>query len=251
MLVVVLPVFIITFAFAWRYRASNTKAKYTPDWEHNKLDEFVWWVVPFVLIVFLAIMAWQSSHQLDPYRPLDTDKKPLTIEVVALNWKWLFIYPEQHIATINLIKFPENRPINFKITADAPMNSFWIPQLGGQVYAMTGMTTQLHLIADGVGTYRGGSSNFSGEGFAGMRFTAQSIPENDFDQWVANAKRSANSLNLNTYNTLAKPSENNPVTLYSSVDNTLYDKIIMKFMMPSDMKPGGTVTAEDMSGMSM
>ena len=165
MLIVVIPVFVLTFTIAWKYRASNTKAKYTPDWDHNRAIETVWWAIPFVLILILSVITWQSSHELDPFKPLASSKQPITIQVVALQWKWLFIYPEQHIATVNYVQFPVDTPVNFVITSDAPMNSFWIPQLGGQIYAMAGMSTQLHLMATDPGSYNGSSVTPQRTGF--------------------------------------------------------------------------------------
>ncbi len=232
MLLIVIPVFALTFGIAWKYRAGNTSAKYTPEWDGSHIAETIWWLVPLAIISVLAVIAWRSSHELDPYKRLDTAAKPITIQVVALNWKWLFIYPEQDIATVNVVQFPEKTPVNFEITADAPMNSFWIPQLGGQVYAMAGMKTQLHLMADGVGSYAGSSANLSGQGFAGMKFRATSSSQADFDQWVRSAKHSPNRLSKSAYKSLAKPSQNNPPAYYSARDEHLYDTVIMKYMMP-------------------
>ena len=232
MLIVVIPVFALTFIIAWRYRASNTDATYTPDHDHDLRAELVWWTIPCIIILILATITWKSTHELDPFRPLASHTKPITIQVVALDWKWLFIYPEQNIATVNFVQFPANTPVDFQITADAPMNSFWIPQLGGQIYAMAGMVTQLHLIADEVGSYSGASANFSGPGFSGMRFTAQSISQDDFDAWVQSVKQVPSTLSLDEYNTLSAPSEDTPIKYYSSTDKSLYNAIVMKFMAP-------------------
>src|SRR5665213_829593 len=171
--IVVIPVFVMLFTFAWKYRADNPKARvyHEPDWDHyNTAAEIIWWLVPGVIVVILSVVAWQSSHALDPYKPLIGSGAPITVEVVALDWKWLFIYPEEGIATVNMLEIPENSPIHFEITADAPMNSFWIPSLGGQIMAMPGMTTQLNLLASSIGTFNGVSANISGAGFAGMAF---------------------------------------------------------------------------------
>ena len=233
-LLVIIPVFTLIFYIAWKYRASNTKAQYSPKWDHSHKLEFIWWAIPIVLILVLAIVTWKSSHDLDPYKPLASHKKPLTVQVVALDWKWLFIYPEQNIATVNYLAIPEQTPINFQITADAPMNSFWIPKLGGQVYAMAGMQTKLHLIANDVGTYQGASSNLSGEGFADMKFTVKSMNEGDFGAWINNTRHSTQILDAITYAKLAEPSKKNPVSHYSSVTPGLYDTVIMKYMMPED-----------------
>ncbi|NNM44053.1 MAG: ubiquinol oxidase subunit II [Chlamydiae bacterium] len=231
MLIVVIPVFILTFVVAWKYRSSNTKAKYTPEWDLNILAEAIWWGVPFLIIIVLSVITWISSHELDPYRPLDSEKKPVTIQVVALQWKWLFIYPEQNIATVNYFQFPEQTPVNFEISAEAPMNSFWIPQLGGQIFAMPGMRTKLHLIADEVGEYRGSSANLSGKGFSGMTFMAKALSEKDFSSWVESMQESPNALTLDAYNKLAKPSENHGNESYVLKVDGLFDHIVMKYMM--------------------
>ncbi len=231
-LIVVIPVFILTFFIAWKYRAGNPKAKYTPDWDHHKGLEFAWWAIPSAIILVLSVITWTSTHELDPYKPIQSTKKAVTIQVVALQWKWLFIYPEQNIATVNYIQFPEDTPINFEITADAPMNSFWIPQLGGQVYAMAGMKTKLHLMAGETGSYHGSSANLSGEGFSGMRFEAKATSGADFDAWVKTTQQSSNALTPASYHELSEPSQNNPVTVYSRSTPGLYDDIIMKFMSP-------------------
>jgi cytochrome o ubiquinol oxidase subunit 2 len=231
-LIVVVPVLIMIPIFAWRYRASNTKATYKPEWDSNPYLEATWWGIPCVIIFILAVITWKSTHELDPYRPIESSVPPLEIQVVALNWKWLFIYPNEGIATINYVRFPEDTPLNFKITADAPMNSFWIPQLGGQIYAMPGMSTKLHLIADGVGTYRGASSNYSGEGFSGMRFVAESTSQVDFDRWVEEVKQTGDPMTWGTYTEVAKHSQNEPVALYRLDDSDLYNSIIAKYMAP-------------------
>lgn len=233
MLIVVVPVLILTLFFAWKYRSSNAKATYTPDWEHSHLAESLWWGIPLVIIIVLAVITWRSSHELDPYKPIATGKKPIEIQVVALQWKWLFIYPEQGIATVNFVQFPEQTPIHFEITADAPMNSFWIPQLGGQIYAMSAMRTHLHLIANEIGTFKGVSANFSGKGFAGMTFTAQASSQKGFDQWVKSVKKFSQRLTFDAYQSLAKPSEDNPVTSYILVQKDLFDRILMKYEAPS------------------
>ncbi|MFV0341167.1 MAG: cytochrome ubiquinol oxidase subunit II, partial [Parachlamydiaceae bacterium] len=147
MLIVMIPVFVFTFIFSWHYRADNPKATYDPDLVDHKLAEVVWWGVPFLLVVIISIVTFYKTHELDPYKPLQSDVKPLTVQVVALQWKWLFIYPEERIAAINTLVIPEKRPIRFLITSDAPMNSFWIPDLGGQIYAMPGMQTELNIVA--------------------------------------------------------------------------------------------------------
>lgn len=247
-MVIVVPVFVIAIIVAWRYRESNTKATYTPDVSGNRLAEIIWWGIPIILIAILSVVTWYSTHDLDPHKPLASNVKPVTVQVVALDWKWLFIYPEQNIATVNLVQFPVNTPINFEITADAPMNSFWIPKLGGQIYAMAGMTTKLHLNATEVGDYKGSSANISGEGFAGMKFTARASTDEDFNEWIASAKKSPLSLTAAEYTKLAAPSKNNPETLYGTSETELYDTILMKYMMPTKTDSS---TTHDMSDMDM
>lgn len=232
-LVVVIPVFAMTAAFAWRYRESNTKASYRPEWDHSRTAETIWWGIPLLLIVILSVVTWNSSHALDPFKPISSPNKPVTIQVVALQWKWLFIYPDQHIATVNYVRFPQNTPVNFEITADAPMNSFWIPQLGGQVYAMSGMATKLSLMADHIGSYRGSSANISGEGFSDMHFTAESMTDQNFTKWVDQAGNTNDVLDQSVYDQLAQPSLHNPPVHYRLGDDGLYNGIIMKFMDPS------------------
>ena len=247
MLIVVIPVIFMTFLFAWKYRSGNKQAKYTPDFHHSSKIEIVVWTVPVIIITILALITWKTTHELDPYKPIVIpNKNPITIEVVALDWKWLFIYPEQNIASVNFVQFPIDTPINFKITADAPMNGFHIQQLGTQVYAMAGMQTQLHLVASEVGNYFGRSTNYSGHGFSGMQFVAKASSETDFNLWVNNAKQSANHLSADEYKKLSLPSEDNQVKIYSQVQPQLYKNIIMKFMMP-----GMDDLSEDHSDMHM
>ncbi len=234
MALVVVPVLFLIFSIAWRYREGNKKAKYSPELAGNRAAEAIWWLIPFAIIVVLAGITYASSHRLDPYRPIASDKKPLKVQVIALQWKWLFLYPEEHVASLNYLPLPTDRPVEFTITADAPMNSFWIPQLGGQVYAMPGMSTKLHLQASETGDYRGSSANLSGKGFAGMTFTAHATPQQEFDAWVASARNSANFMTLDTYNELAKPSTDAKPASYSFPQSYegLYDTVVMKYMTP-------------------
>lgn len=231
-LIVVVPVFAMLIFFSLRYREGNKKAAYRPDWEGSRLLEAIWWGIPCVIIIILGVVTWQSSHQLDPYKDLDSSVAPLNVQVVSLQWKWLFIYPDQKIATVNELIIPEKTPINFTITSDAPMNSFWIPSLGGQVYAMSGMSTELRLIADTTGEYRGSSANISGSGFADMNFMAKSRSQADFDAWVKQTSSLTNVLDDTTYATLAQPTVQRQPIHYALRDDGLYDKIIMKYMMP-------------------
>ena len=232
MLIVVIPVFLLTFGIAWKYRAENKKSKYTPDWDHSFLAECVWWGVPLAIIVILGVYTWKGCHELDPFKPIDSGKKELRIQVVALQWKWLFIYPEQKIATVNYFQFPEQTPIHFEITSDAPMNSFWIPELGGQIYAMSGMRSELYLIANEAGKFRGSSANISGKGFASMTFTAEAASAQDFEQWVQTVQGSPTRLGPDEYSRLVQPSEYNPAAFYVLSEEELFDRIMMKYMMP-------------------
>ncbi|MEI6804961.1 MAG: ubiquinol oxidase subunit II [Myxococcaceae bacterium] len=226
-LIVVAPVIILTFVFAWRYRETNKKALYRPLWDKNKFAEIVWWGIPLLIIGCLSVMTWKASHELDPFKPIVSDKKTLIVEVVALEWKWLFIYPEQGIATINYVRFPENTPVLFRITADAPMNSFWIPRLGGQIYAMPGMTTKLYLLANEIGIFRGSSANFSGQGFSGMTFNAESTSLADFQSWSENIKKSSPALNFEQYEQIAVPSKNNVPMSYALEGGDFFYRILM------------------------
>jgi cytochrome o ubiquinol oxidase subunit 2 len=235
MLIIVIPVIALTVVFAWRYRQSNKEATYTPDWDHSTQLELVIWAAPLLIIIALGALTWISSHTLDPYRPLrrldaaravPSGTKPLTIEVVALDWKWLFIYPEQGIAVVNEVAAPVDVPINFKITASSVMNSFFVPALAGQVYAMPGMQTQLNAVMNQPGEYQGFSANYSGAGFSGMHFKFRGLSTAQFAQWVQSAKGAGQKLGKDGYLELAKPSERDPVRRYSAVEASLYDAIL-------------------------
>lgn len=241
MLLVVVPVIIMTFAFAWKYRASNKDAVYAPKWSHSTKIEIAVWLVPVLIIIALGYVTYKSTHALDPYRPLESDVKPITIEVVAMDWKWLFIYPEQGIATVNKIVFPAHTPVNFRVTSDTVMNSFFIPGLGGQIYAMAGMQTKLHLIANQNAEMDGISANYSGAGFTGMKFKAIATSQEEFDAWVSEVKKAPKQLEQAEYEALSKPSQNNPVELYSSYTPNLFQLIIDKY---EGMKPGAPVKHE-------
>ena len=242
-LIVVVPVFTMAFLIAWRYRETNGRAEYMPDWDRNRLAESVWWGIPALLITVMSVVAWNSSHTLNPARPITGSAPAVNVQVVALDWKWLFIYPQQHIASVNLVQFPENAPVNFQITSDAPMNSFWIPQLGGQIYAMPGMETQLHLLASTTGDFYGSSANISGRGFADMHFIARATSATDFYKWVTQTKQSASRLDLTAYSRLAQPTVNNSTTTYSLADSNLFNDVLSKYMAPSSLSGKGTQMA--------
>lgn len=231
---VVVPVFILLFSIAWRYREGNTKAQYDPSFHGHTGIELLWWGIPGLIIITLAIITAVSTFALDPYKPLQSEKEPLKVQVVALEWKWLFIYPDQGVATVNYLTIPEDTPVEFTITADAPMNSFWIPSLGGQVYAMTGMSTKLHLMADNPGTFNGMSANLSGDGYAGMRFKVNALSQESFNDWMKQSMTSEEFLTQASYDELEKASKNNPEKTYGLVDPGLFDGVIMKYMSPAD-----------------
>ena len=232
MLLIIVPVYILTFVFSWKYRADNKTSTYDPDLTDHKLAEYIWWGVPFLMVVFIGGITWIKTYELDPYKPIESKNKTLTIDVVALQWKWLFIYPEQQIATINYIQIPKDTPIHFNITADAPMNSFWIPDLGGQIYAMQGMKTELNLIANATGEFRGSSANISGEGFAGMHFITKATTEEDFNNWVASIQKSPEKLDDEVYQILKKPTINVLPKFYALKEEGLFDRIVMEYMRP-------------------
>ncbi len=258
MLIVVIPAIVMAIGFAWKYRATNNNAKYSPNWSHSNKVEAVVWTIPILIVIFLAVLTWKTTHALDPSKPLVHDAKPVTIEVVSMDWKWFFIYPEQGIATVNEIAFPANTPVVFKITSNSVMNSFFIPRLGSQLYAMAGMQTMLHLIANEAGTYDGISSSYSGAGFSGMKFKAIATPDmNTFNQWVAHVKQSPKVMSdMASYEKLAAPSQNNKVEYFSSVKPDLFKEIIGKFMdhgksMDMTQPEGEHAAHKGMEGMDM
>jgi len=226
MLFVVIPAIVLTFAFAWKFRASNHAAKYTPDWAHSTKIELVVWGIPFVIIVALATIVWKSTHELDPYKPLKVGGDPVNVEVIATDWKWVFIYPDLGIATVNELVLPEKRQVAFSITSNSTMNTFFIPQLGGQVYAMAGMRTRLHLIANENGDYRGMSGNFSGPGFSDMHFIAHARSEEEFGRWVAQVRTSPMSLDYGAFLKVAKPSQADGIIHFSQVEPGLFKRVI-------------------------
>ena len=247
-LLVVIPVFILTFWIVHKYRDTNKKThgkaldkakqdkNYQPNWSHNTVAETVWWGIPIILIVILGSVIWTSSHELDPYKPLASDKKALEIQVIALPWRWLFIYPEQQIATVNYMPIPNNTPINLTITADSPMNSFWVPQLAGQIYAMSGMSTKLHIMSNETGVYQGSSANLSGEGYADMKFSVNSLPDTTFNKWVIQTKQSTDKLTDDSYAALAKPSKETKQQAFFLEQKSLYDNVVNKYMAPTKHK---------------
>jgi cytochrome o ubiquinol oxidase subunit 2 len=234
MLIIIIPVIALTILFAWRYRKNNTKARYEPEWDHSTQLELIIWGAPLLIIIALGLITWISTHTLDPYRPLsrlDANRpipagvKPMRVEVVALDWKWLFIYPDLGIATVNELAAPVDMPIEFKITASNVMNSFYIPALAGQIYAMPGMQTTLNAVINQPGEFNGFSANYSGAGFSDMKFKFHGLSTADFNAWVASTK-TGDALNRDGYVQLEKPSKKEPVHHYGSVDADLYHAIL-------------------------
>ena len=235
MLIIIVPVIIATLVFAWKYRQGNQDAPYAPDWHHSTVLELVIWTVPLMIIIALGTLTWIATHKLDPYRPLDridaqrpvaAGVRPLEVQVVALDWKWLFLYPEQGIATVNELAAPVDRPIHFKLTASSTMNAFYVPDLAGMIYSMPGMQTELNAVINRAGVFKGLASHYSGPGFSGMTFKFHGLPEADFEQWVRKARAEGQALDQASYLQLAKPSERDPVQRFASVQPGLYERIL-------------------------
>jgi cytochrome o ubiquinol oxidase subunit 2 len=244
MLLVIVPVIALTFIFAWRYRASNPDAPYDPNFNHSTQLEVVIWTVPLLIIIALGAMAWVGTHTLDPFRPLSrlapnkpvpADMKPLTVEVVALDWKWLFIYPEYGIASVNEMAAPANIPISFRITSSSVFNTFYVPALAGMIYAMPGMETNLQAVMNHEGAFTGLSGHYSGSGFSRMNFGFQSLSQQGFDAWIAKVKSAGTPLDRAAYLELEKPSEAEPVRHYASVESGLFDAILGLCVRPGQM----------------
>lgn len=231
-LVVVIPVFVMLGVIAWKYREGNEKATYRPDDEGSRWLEVIWWGVPILIIGILCVVTVVSTHQLDPYKSIASDVKPIKVQVIALQWKWLFLYPDYDIASVNELRMPVGTPVDFEITADAPMSAFWIPNLGTQTYAMNGMSSKLSLRADKEGSYRGSNSNISGEGYADMHFQAIAMKDQKtFDDWAKSINDGKYTLfDDQTYADLVKPSKKDPVTYYHQYDDGLYSGVMQKYM---------------------
>jgi cytochrome o ubiquinol oxidase subunit 2 len=235
MMLIIVPVIALTLYFAYRYRQSNTEATYTPDWDHSTRLELVIWGAPLLIIIALGAITWISTHKLDPFRPLDriaegrpipADVKPLEVHVVAMDWKWLFIYPEQGIALVNEMAAPVDRPIHFRFTSTSVMNTFYVPALAGMIYAMPGMQTQLHAVINKAGVYDGLSANYSGAGFSGMRFKFHGLSDEDFARWVEGTKTAGGELNRAVYTQLELPSTKDPVQRFATVEAGLWGAIV-------------------------
>jgi cytochrome o ubiquinol oxidase subunit II len=241
MLLIVVPVMAVTVLFAWRYRASNREATYRPDWEHSTMLELLIWSAPLLIIIAVGAITWISTHTLDPYRrlaqiapgePVPANSKPLEVEVVALDWKWLFIYPEQGIATVNELAIPIDREVRFRLTASSVMNSFYVPAMAGQIYAMPGMETKLHGVLNRQGEFEGFSANYSGAGFSGMHFRTHGLDDAGFAAWVAQRKARGKLLDVDAYRALARPSENVRPGFWSSVAPDLFQRVAEQCVEP-------------------
>lgn len=264
MLLIIVPVIALTFFFAWKYRESAKAPDYDPEWHHSTRLEMIIWSAPVAIILILGTVTWIATHRLDPYRPLsrlDEERpipdgvKPLTVEVVAMDWKWLFLYPELGIGSVNELVAPVDVPIRFKITSSSVMNSLFVPALAGQIYAMSGMETKLHAVINKEGVYDGFSANYSGDGFSHMRFKFHGLNPQGFEQWVAKVKNEGQGFGRQEYLDLEKPSEREPVRHLASVDPELYqailnrcvepNKMCMKDIMHIDMQGGGGLEGTD------
>ncbi|MBB6734454.1 ubiquinol oxidase subunit II [Cohnella zeiphila] len=247
-LIVTVPVLLLMVWILWRFREKrSSEAPYQPEWSHSTKLEIIWWGVPVVLILVLAVVTGRYTHELDPAKPLRSDVRPVTVQVASLDWKWLFQYPDQGIATVNYLVIPEKTPIRFELTSDGPMNSFWVPQLGGMVYTMSGMATTLHLQADEPGSYMGTGANFTGREFAKMAFTTEAVKRADFDKWVADAKASGNALTEDSYRQLARPGTSGQLT-FASISPGLFHKIVHEYSMSRGAPAGIGRKAITLSG---
>lgn len=247
MSLVVIPVFVLLGYIAWKYRATNKKARYAPNWSTSPLLETLWWGIPILVVAVLSLVAYQTSHKLSPFRPIESSAKTIDVQVIALQWKWLFIYPEYNVASVNELVIPVSQPVAFVIAADSPMNSFWIPELGGQIYAMNGMSTKLHLEASKTGEFRGLSSNLSGEGFADMKFAVKSVDASTFAT-IMRVNADSQPLDMTQYELLASPGVMTEPQWYKLADTKLFQNVIDKYMLPtSDRTPYDKSMQHDMS----
>ena len=260
MLLIIVPVMALTVWFAWRYRASNRSARYEPEWDHSTHLELVIWAAPLLIIICLGALTWAGTHLLDPYRPLARIKageaaaphvEPLQVNVVALDWKWLFIYPQYGVATVNELAAPVDRPISFRITSSSVMNSFYVPALAGQIYAMPGMETKLHGVINRAGEYEGFSANYSGDGFSKMRFAFHGLGETDFASWVERVRREGGNLDRTRYLELERPSEADPVLRFARVEGELWDAIVGMCVEPGKMCMGEMMAIDRKGGLGL
>jgi cytochrome o ubiquinol oxidase subunit II len=226
MLAVIVPVIVLTIVFAWWFRAANRRARYLPSWEYSGRIEMIVWSIPTLVIVFLGGIAWVSSHELDPPRAIGSGAHPLEVDVVSLDWKWLFIYPSEGIASVNRLVVPVGVPVEFHLTSGSVMNSFFVPELGSQIYTMAGMVTRLNLQADQAGTYQGLSAQFSGDGFSDMRFEVSAVPPDQYSAWIGEAKSKQEQLDIAGYDELARPSKAVPPISFGQIAPDLFEAIV-------------------------
>jgi len=237
MLIVVIPVIIMSFAFIFRYRETHCEGDYKPNWSHSVFLEAFWWGIPCMIIIALGMLTWHYTHKLDPYRKIDGYPVSLQVQVVALPWKWLFIYPEYNIATVNVLKLPVNKQVEFFLTSDnVPMSAFFIPQLGSQIYTMAGMQTKLHLLPNQTGTYRGLDSQYNGDGFSDMHFPVDVVSQKEMEKWVSSVKQESQRLDIVNYTQLRQKSIAHPTTVYAGVDNHLFHNIMHYYMGKGPLK---------------
>jgi cytochrome o ubiquinol oxidase subunit 2 len=241
---VVLPTIAATLGFAWWYRASNRKARYLPDFDYSGRIEMITWAIPALVVMFLGGMTWIGSHQLDPYRKLPSSNPPVEVQVVSLDWKWLFIYPAEGIAAVNELTIPAGVPVHFSLTSASVMNTFFIPQLGGMIYTMHAMSDQLSLQADHPGTYYGQSGHFSGDGFSGMHFDVHALAPGDYAAWVQSIQGKGPTLDRSAYTALARQSSNVPPVTYGTVAPGLYDMIVKQDLPPGPGPAAGRPAAD-------
>lgn len=228
MLAIVVPTIVAALAFAWWFRASNRRARRLPRWSYSGRIEIIVWSIPLLVVTFLAGVTWIGSHELDPFRPLASDRRPLEVQVVSLDWKWLFIYPGQGVASVNELVVPSGVPVHFSLTSASVMNSFFVPQLGSMIATMNGMVTQLHLQADRPGDYYGLSTQFSGDGFSDMHFTVRAVPAAQFEAWLAAVRRAGPTLDRAAYAALARPDSNVRPFTYRAVDPQLFHAVVTR-----------------------
>lgn len=226
---VLIPVVVLTLWFAWRYRESNTKATHSPEWSHSSLLEVFLWGGPAVIIVVLGVMTWVSTHELDPYKPIESEHDAIQVEAISMDWKWLFIYPEQGVAVVNEMAMPVDVPVSMRLTSATVMNALMIPRLGSQMFAMSGMQTKLNFIANKPGTYFGKNYQYSGEGFDNMHFDAIATNREGFEQWVAKAKKADRTLDRAALEELEQPTHHEPVQYYSDIEPGLFEHVIKQF----------------------
>jgi cytochrome o ubiquinol oxidase subunit 2 len=253
MLAIVVPTILAIFGFAWWFRASNRRARYLPEWAYSGQLELIIWAIPVLTIMLLGGVAWVGSHELDPYKPLQSNRAALNVEVVSLDWKWLFIYPQQQVASVNRLVIPVGVPVHFTLTSASVMSAFFIPQLGSMIYTMNGMTTQLYLAADHPGTYYGLSSHYNGDGFSDMHFDVQAMPDDQFEQWAATTRDHGPTLNSQSYAELVKQSVNVAPFTYRDVDGDLFDKIVSQALPPGpgpapETNPGQAKSSQAKAG---